>query len=292
VCRNPKGEKSALPFDVLKAITSGFAQVRPEDIVDIAIIAFFLYKLIMLTKETRAFQLLKGIAFLFVAAIASDLLQLQTLSWVLNSVLASGIVVLVVLFQPELRRALEHIGRGNLFKNGLLQPGFKPEENEIVSEMQLALLSLAKRRVGALIVIEQRTGLGDIISTGTRIDGVISAPLIENIFEPNTPLHDGAVIIRDGMITAAACFLPLAEDIAVARELGTRHRAALGVSSVSDSITIVVSEETGVISFAREGKLVRYIDQKALHDLLESIFVGKEAAGTLNIFKRRAKHEK
>lgn len=280
-----------MSFDVLKAITSGFAQVRPEDFVDIAIIAFFLYKLIILTKETRAFQLLKGIAFLFLAALISDLLQLQTLSWVLNAVLASGIVVLVVLFQPELRRALEHIGRGKFFSNGLLQ-GFKPEENEIVNEMQMAILSLAKRRVGALIVIEQRTGLGDIIATGTRIDGVISAPLIENIFEPNTPLHDGAVIIRDGEITAAACFLPLAEDIAVARELGTRHRAALGVSSISDSITIVVSEETGVISFAREGKLVRYIDQKALRDLLESIFVGKENAGTLNIFKRRAKHEK
>ena len=280
-----------MSFDVLKAITSGFAQVRPEDFVDIAIIAFFLYKLIILTKETRAFQLLKGTAFLFLAALISDLLQLQTLSWVLNAVLASGIVVLVVLFQPELRRALEHIGRGKFFSNGLLQ-GFKPEENEIVNEMQMAILSLAKRRVGALIVIEQRTGLGDIIATGTRIDGVISAPLIENIFEPNTPLHDGAVIIRDGEITAAACFLPLAEDIAVARELVTRHRAALGVSSISDSITIVVSEETGVISFAREGKLVRYIDQKALRDLLESIFVGKENAGTLNIFKRRAKHEK
>jgi diadenylate cyclase len=281
-----------LSFDVLvKAITSGFTQIRLEDFVDIAIIAFFLYKLIILTKETRAFQLLKGIAFLFVAAIISETLQLQTLSWVLNSVLASGIVVLAVLFQPELRRALEHIGRGKIFNNGLLQ-NFKPEENEIVSEMQLAIMSLAKRRVGALIVIEQRTGLGDIVATGTRIDGIISAPLIENIFEPNTPLHDGAVIIRDGAIVAAACFLPLAEDIAVARELGTRHRAALGVSSVSDSVTIVVSEETGVISFAREGKLVRYIDQKALHDLLESIFVGKEAAGTLNIFKRRAKHEK
>lgn len=281
-----------MSFDVLvKAITSGFTQNRLEDFVDIAIIAFFLYKLIILTKETRAFQLLKGIAFLFVAAIISETLQLQTLSWVLNSVLASGIVVLAVLFQPELRRALEHIGRGKIFNNGLLQ-NFKPEENEIVSEMQLAIMSLAKRRVGALIVIEQRTGLGDIIATGTRIDGIISAPLIENIFEPNTPLHDGAVIIRDGAIVAAACFLPLAEDIAVARELGTRHRAALGVSSVSDSVTIVVSEETGVISFAREGKLVRYIDQKALHDLLESIFVGKEAAGTLNIFKRRAKHEK
>ena len=161
-----------MSFDVLKAITSGFAQVRPEDFVDIAIIAFFLYKLIILTKETRAFQLLKGTAFLFLAALISDLLQLQTLSWVLNAVLASGIVVLVVLFQPELRRALEHIGRGKFFSNGLLQ-GVKPEENESVNEMQMAILSLAKRRVGALIVIEQRTGLGEIIATGTRIDGCL-----------------------------------------------------------------------------------------------------------------------
>ncbi len=283
-----------MSFDVLiKAITSGFTQIRPQDFVDIAIIAFFLYKLIVLTKETRAFQLLKGIASLFIVAFISDALELFTVSWVLNASLASGIIVIVVLFQPELRRALEHIGRGKIFNNGLIQ-SFKPEENEIVSEMQLAIMSLAKRRVGALIVIEQRTGLGDIIATGTRINGVISAPLLENIFEPNTPLHDGAVVIRDGNIAAAACFLPLAEDIAVARELGTRHRAALGVSSISDSITIVVSEETGVISFAKEGKLVRYIDQKALRDLLESIFVSKGAGigGLNNVFKRRAKHEK
>ena len=279
---------------LVKTITSGFTEIRLWDFLDIAIIAFFLYKLIVFTKETRAFQLLKGVAVLFVAAFISDLLQLPTLSWVLNSVLASGILVIVVLFQPEIRKTLEHIGRGKLFVNGIIQ-AFRPEDNEIVNEMQLAIMNLARRHVGALIVIEQRTGLGEIISTGTKINGTISAPLLENIFEPNTPLHDGAVVIRDGSIAAAACFLPLADGIAVARELGTRHRAALGVSSVSDSITIVVSEETGVISFARDGKLVRYVDQKALHDLLESIFVGKEnaaKANTLNILKRRVKHEK
>ena len=162
----------------------------------------------------------------------------------------------------------------------------------IVDELQQAVISLAKRRVGALIVIERRTGLGDIINTGTRIDGRISAPLVENIFEPNTPLHDGAMIIREGSIVAAACFLPLAEDIAVARELGTRHRAALGISSVSDSITIVVSEETGVISIARDGKLIRYIDSKALRDLLESIFVTEREGNTFTLFKRRAKDER
>jgi len=280
-----------LSYDVLvKAITSGLSQFRIADAVDILIIAFFLYRLIVLTKETRAYQVLKGIGILFLAAIASDALQLQTLSWLLNSVVASGIIVAVVLFQPEIRRALEHIGRGELFYKTLFND-IRQEEAQIVVELQQAILDMAKRRVGALIVIEQKTGLGDIVATGTRIEGLISAPLIENIFEPNTPLHDGAVIIRDGRIIAAACFLPLSEEFSVSRELGTRHRAALGVSSVSDSITLIVSEETGAISFARDGKLVRYIDQKALRNLLESIFV-KKAEGSIPLLKRRNKHGK
>lgn len=280
-----------MTFDVLvKTLGSGFAQFRLTDVIDILIIAILLYRLLVLTKETRAYQVLKGLGMVFIAAILSDTLELPTLSWILSSFLVSGIIVVVVLFQPELRRALEHIGRGKIFDSALFG-NYQREAAEIVSEMQHALLSLAKRRVGALIVIEQRTGLGDIISTGTRIEGIISAPLIENIFEPNTPLHDGAVVIRDGQIVSAACFLPLAEDIAVDRELGTRHRAALGISSVSDSITIVVSEETGVISFARDGKLVRYIDQKALHNLLESIFMKEQATGG-QLFKRRKKDGK
>ena len=273
--------------ELVKAITSGLSQFRVADAVDILIIAIFLYRLIVLTKETRAYQVLKGIGILFIAAILSDTLQLQTVSWLLNSVVASGIIVSVVLFQPELRRALEHIGRGELFYKNLFSD-LQQEETQIVAELQQAILNLSKRRVGALIVIEQKTGLGDIISTGTRIEGIISAPLIENIFEPNTPLHDGAVIIRSGRIVAAACFLPLSEDFSVSRDLGTRHRAALGVSSVSDSVTLIVSEETGVISFARDGKLVRYIDQKALKNLLETIFVRK-AENAPGILKRRNK---
>ncbi len=280
-----------MPYgELVKAIASGLSQFRVADVVDILIIAILLYRLIVLTRETRAYQVLKGIGILFIAAIVSDALQLQTLSWLLNSVVASGIIVVVVLFQPELRRALEHIGRGELFYKNLLN-GIQQEDAQIVAELQQAMLSLAKRRVGALIVLEQKTGLGDIISTGTRIEGVISAPLIENIFEPNTPLHDGAVIVRDGRIIAAACFLPLSEEFAVSRELGTRHRAALGISAISDSITLVVSEETGVISYARDGKLVRYIDQKALRNLLESIFV-KKNEGPIALFKRRNKHGK
>ena len=279
-----------MSYEVLvKTISSGLSQIQWTDLVDILLIAVLLYRLILLTKETRAYQLIKGVALLFLAAIVSDALQLATLGWLLNSVLASGVVVAVVLFQPELRRAFEHIGRGKLFtREGL--SAIMPESSQIVSEMHLAISNLARRRVGALIVIEQRTGLGDIISTGTRIDGVISAPLLENIFEPNTPLHDGAVVIRELNIISAACFLPLAEDMTIARELGTRHRAALGVSSISDCIAIVVSEETGVISFAREGKLIRYIDDKALRDLLESVFL-RERESALLFFQRRNKDE-
>ena len=267
----------ALAFDVLiKTLSGGIQQFRISDAVDIIIITVLIYNLILLTKETRAYQVLKGIGVVFIAALVTDLLGLVTISWLLSSLLSVGFILAVVLFQPELRRALEHIGRGNLFSKEFFGSIISNGSEETVQEMHQAITELAKRRVGALIVIEQRTGLGDIINTGTLIEGRISAPLIENIFEPNTPLHDGAMIIRNNEIIAAACILPLVEDIAVARELGTRHRAALGISSVSDSITIVVSEETGVTSMARDGKLVRYIDSKALKDLLESVFIRKE----------------
>ena len=279
-----------MSYDVFaKAIASGLSQIRILDLIDIIVIAIIIYKLIVLTKETRAYQVLKGMGILFLCAVVCDLLQIQTLSWLLSSFLSSGLILAVVLFQPEFRRALEHIGRGNLFDKSVLN-GFSQEDSTIVSELQLAITDLAKRRVGALIVIEQKTALGDIAATGTRIDGVISAPLVENIFEPNTPLHDGAMIIRDRQIIAAACILPLAENMSVARELGTRHRAALGISTVSDSITIVVSEETGVISYARDGKLVRYVDNRALKDLLETIFV-RGGASPLALLKRRVNNE-
>lgn len=273
---------------LVKTISSGMLQFRWTDALDILLITVLLYNLIQLTRETRAYQVIKGIGFLFVAAIISDTLQLSTISWLLNSIVSAGVIVVVILFQPELRRALEHIGRGKLLGGEIFNQQ-KAESSRVVTEMHQAITNMARRRVGALIVIERRTRLGDVISTGTKVDGVISAPLIENIFEPNTPLHDGAIIIRDGTIVAAACFLPLAEDIRVSRELGTRHRAALGISTVSDSVTIVVSEETGVISCAREGRLIRYIDSKALRDLLESIFIKENDS---NFFKRRLKDER
>lgn len=279
-----------MSYDVLvKTITSGMTQFRVADAIDILVIAFLIYRLLILTRETRAYQVLKGVGVLFVVAILSDVFQITTLSWLLNSIITAGILVIVILFQPEIRRMLEHVGRGRLLSGDLFSK-IEPESDQIVKELHTAVMRLAKRRVGALIVIERETRLGEIISTGTQIDGIVSAPLIENIFEPNTPLHDGAVILRDGMIIAAACYLPLSEDMTISRDLGTRHRAALGISSVSDSVTIVVSEETGVISFARDAKLIRYVDDKALRDLLESLFVSKEtnSSSLMNVFKRRA----
>ena len=236
--------------------------------------------------------MLKGIAVLFLCSVASQLLQLNTLSWVLDSFLKSGtiIIVIVILFQPEIRRMLERLGRSGK-RLGTLFDETTIESEALVRDVQRAILSMSRRRVGMLVVVEQRTALGDIINTGTLVDAVISGALLENIFEPNTPLHDGAVIVRGTRIVAAGCFLPLSEDLNLARELGTRHRAALGVSTVSDSVTIVVSEETGAISVARDGKLVRYIDAKALQDLLESVFLQK-ANTPFHWAKRREKHEK
>lgn len=279
--------------EVIKAISSGFAQFTWLDALDIIIIFLLLYKLIVWTKETRAYEVLKGIGLLFLCSVASQLLQLNTLSWLLDAFLKSGsiIIVLVVLFQPEFRRVLERLGHGGKSIGSALFDAATLSSVEMIQDVQRAILSMARRRVGALIVVEQKTGLGDIINTGTPVDGLLSGALLENIFEPNTPLHDGAVIVRGSRIAAAGCFLPLSDDMNLARELGTRHRAALGVSTVSDSVTIVVSEETGAISLARDGKLVRYIDAKALHDILEQLFLQKNTAPFFWT-KRREKNDK
>ncbi len=281
---------------VTKALASGFSQITALDLLDIVIIAVLIYKLIVWTKETRAYEVLKGIGLLFLCSIASQLLSLTTLSWLLDSILTSGsiIIVIFILFQPEIRRVLEKLGRSGKRLGKAWLDASAMRSSELVRDIHATILSLSHRHVGALIVFEQKTGLGDIIGSGTRIDGILSGALIENIFEPNTPLHDGAAIVRGSTIIAAGCFLPLSDDLSVSRELGTRHRAALGVSSVSDSVTIVVSEETGAISIARDGKLVRYIDSRALRNILEGLFT---QAGTTSAFswvkrKPEGSHEK
>lgn len=257
------------------------------DYIDMLIVAIILYQLLRLTKRTRAIQVLKGFAILMLSFWVSDLLRLRTLNYILRWLVNSGAVVLIVLFQPEIRTALEQLGRANIFSYFRTDQEYE-ERLRVVEEMVQAMVNLGKRRVGALVVIERRTPLRDVVDTGTLVDARISQPLLENIFEPNTPLHDGAVLIRSTRIVSAACLLPLSEGKSISRDLGTRHRAALGVSEVSDAVVMIVSEETGIISYARGGKLMRHMDAASLTQMLSQLYLeqdsGRPASG---LFKRR-----
>jgi diadenylate cyclase len=258
-------------------------RIRVVDVIDILIVAIIIYELLLLTRHTRGSALLKGLFLLLIIAFLSNLLGLVSLNWLLNAILQNGAIVLVVLFQPEFRKALERMGRSRVFQKS----GHKPlneERDLIISEIIQMIMDLSKRRVGALIVFEQQTGLEDVIETGTRLNAEISAPLLENIFEPNTPLHDGAVVIRDNEIMAAACILPLAEASGVSRELGTRHRAAVGISENTDAIVLVVSEETGIVSMARDGHLTRPLTVKNLEEVLGEIYTSRQSR-VLSFFK-------
>ena len=253
------------------------------DYIDIAIVAFLIYQLVLLTHQTRAMQVLKGLAMIIVASYLSELIGLTALNWVLRSILNNGMVALLILFQPELRKALEQIGRSTK----LDRLADRDESERVVDEITQCLLRLSKRRVGALIVFEQRTGLKDVTETGTAIDSLISAPLLENIFEPNTPLHDGAVIIRGDRIVAAACVLSLSESSTISRDLGTRHRAGLGISETTDATVLIVSEETGIISMARGGKLTRHLDAESLRKVLRGMYHEEHTRLWQLIHKRR-----
>ena len=241
------------------------------DIIDILIVAVILYELLLLTRHTRGSALLKGLFLLLVIMLASNILGLTSLNWLLLSVLQNGAIVLVILFQPELRKALERMGRSRLITKGNRRNEDDDRET-VISEIVQTTVDLSRRRIGALIVFEQNTGLQDVIDTGTRIDAEISAPLLENIFEPNTPLHDGAVVIRGERVEAAACILPLTEASGVSRELGTRHRAGIGLSENSDATVLIVSEETGTMSVAKAGVLERPLSERDLHGILSEIY--------------------
>lgn len=258
------------------------------DILDIAIMAFIIYQLLILIRRSRSSALLKGLFVLLIAVLFSSLLGLTSLNWLMTSILNNGAVVLLVLFQPEIRKALEKVGRTTLLTKDQRMNDLD-EQERIVNEIIQTMTDLSHRRVGALICIEQRTGLQDVIDTGTRIDAEISAPLLENIFEPNTPLHDGAVVIRDARIEAAACILPLTEASGVSRELGTRHRAGIGLSENSDATVLIVSEETGTMSMARGGQLFRPLTKENLRSILEEIYNSEPSRvmGFLHGLKKR-----
>ncbi len=233
------------------------------DLVDILVVTYFLYRML---KNTRAASLVKGLLVLLLAALVSKSLHLHVINWLLEKSMTVVLVALPVVFQPELRRALEQIGRGRLFRKTVVLD--EVEVEHLLSALVTAVMAMSRNRIGALIVLERETGLDDYIETGTQIDALISHEMFLNIFIPNTPLHDGAVIIRANRIKAAGCLLPLTEARNLSKELGTRHRAAIGLSEQTDALVLVVSEETGTISLARGGILQRYLTAEDIKDLL------------------------
>jgi len=259
----------------LQQIISTFLAIRMRDVIDIVIVAVVVYKLFTLIKETRAEQLTKGIIMLLILAKLTEWAQLYTINWILNNAMTVGTLAILIVFQPELRRGLEYIGRSSFLTKSFLE--IRGESlSKIVEELVDAVASLSRQKIGALIVIERQTGLNEVAETGTLIEGEVTSDLLINIFIPNTPLHDGAVIIKDDKIKAAGCFLPLTDNTGISKELGTRHRAALGISERSDSISIVVSEETGGISIAESGAISRYVDIKTLRQILLDMYKPEE----------------
>ena len=266
--------------------TSILRVITLYDIIDIAIVAFLIYKLISLLKETRAEQLVKGVFAILLLYVITTLTPFRMLAFIMEMLVRYGAIVLLVLFQPELRKILEQVGRSRLSNLQVFSPNTSSSEYErsqtikTINAICDAAALLSKERIGALIVMEKETKIGEIISTGTIIDSQPSSDLIKNVFFPNSPLHDGALVIRNNRLYAAGCFLPLSDNYEISRTLGTRHRAALGISEVSDAVVVVVSEETGGITVAKNGKLNLRITANTLSTLLYDEFIESEEKTT------------
>lgn len=275
-------------FESIQGILSNF---RVWDAIDIAIVAYLIYKILGFINETRAQQLVRGLLILVAAFFVSDFLDLYLLNWLLKSLVAMGLFAIVVLFQPELRRALETVGRktfvGDQFKNI-----DKSHAIEIVNNIVEAVEEFSATRTGALIVIERDSMMNEIIETGVVVNAEISVRLLGNLFYEGSPLHDGAVIIRGDKIYAASCVLPLTEKRNLGKNLGTRHRAGVGLSEISDALVIIVSEETGVISVAENGQLARFVDTKTIEKMLLEIYLPQKKSVpkiTRNLFTSEKK---
>ena len=263
-----------------------FSDVGITDVIDIIIVEFVIYKLLGLIKQTRAEQLMKGVLLLVVATFLSGFFNLHTINWLLNGAVMLGAVAILVVFQPELRRALEYMGRSKIVKAPLKQMD-KEKGKQITAHIIKALETFSKDRVGALIVFERETSLYDIVETGTVVDAQLSEQLLGNIFYEGSPLHDGAVIIRDGRIYAAGCVLPLTRNNTISKELGTRHRAGIGITENSDALVIIVSEETGIISMASDGQLSRFLDIKTVEKTLLNMYLNTgEMSGTMSLITK------
>lgn len=241
------------------------------DMIDWLIVSSMIYRLILLIRGTRSLRILIGLGILFIPVFISPWFKLSTIYFILMNILPMGFIALVVIFQPELRRALEHIGRGSGFSKNFFV--FEDEDLiRMIGELKKTANAISRKKVGALLVMERETGLQEYIETGTKLNADISSELLVSVFEPNTPLHDGAVLIREDKIVAASCFLPLSESPSIEKELGTRHRAAIGISEISDALVIVISEETGAISLVFNGRMTRNIDAETLGKLLTRMY--------------------
>lgn len=278
--------------EIFDNIISG---VGITDVIDVAIVAFVVYKVLGFIRETRALQLVKGLLILVVITFLSDKFNLYTLNWILRNTMTLGVIALVIVFQPELRRALEYVGRSKF-----ITPQFAQMDKERVKEITAAIIKavdfFSSDKIGALIIMERETVLEDIVETGTRINAEISTELLGNIFYEGAPLHDGATIVRGDRIYAAGCVLPLTQSKTLSKDLGTRHRAGIGITENSDAIAIIVSEETGIISIAVDGKLSRFLDIKTVEKTLLNIYlsqidVEKVKGSFLDLFRRRRNAE-
>lgn len=266
------------------------------DVVEILIVSFLFYHVLLWIKSTRAWNLFKGIMVILIFVIVAALFQMSTILWIAENTLNVGLIAVVIIFQPELRNALENIGEKNIIRNFLVFAKTEGEKfsDHTIEEIIKAVFVMAKAKTGALIVIEDEIILDEYVKTGISVDAIVSSQLLINIFEKNTPLHDGAVVLRGNRVSSATCYLPLSNSLSLGKELGTRHRAAVGISEVSDSLTIIVSEETGCVSVAYRGEITREMDEKSLKDKLkyiQTLNVEKQATG-MEMLKRRFKNEK
>ena len=261
-------------------------------ILDLVIVAYILYKFIIYAKKSRMWQLLKGILFILIITAISEALQLKILNFILTAFMPYGVIALIVIFAPELRRMLEQLGTNKLTRYFGIDKDLETKTKEDVYKIVIAATELAKTKTGGLIVIERDIKINDIMDSGVKIDSEVSPQLIVNLFTPNTPLHDGAVIVSNNKIAAAACILPLADDKDIAKEIGTRHRAGIGISKESDAIAIIVSEETGKVSVAIDGNLIADVKEEALRNILIKHVINKRFTGESQKRIRRLKIKK
>lgn len=261
-----------------------------RDVIDVLVVAYVFYKLYKLIEETRAEQLLKGIVVLLIFTKISEVLHLYTINFIFGKTIEVGLIALLIVFQPELRKGLERMGRTRFLGKSFVE--IKREEQErVIDEIVEAVGALSRQNIGALIVLKQKTGLNDVIDTGTEIDGKISSGLLINIFIPNTPLHDGAVVIEEDEIKAAGCLLPLTDNKDLNKDLGTRHRAAIGITEDTDCVVLVVSEETGAISYVENAIIERYLDLDTLKNYLKQLYNYEEHERHNIITKWRSRNE-